>query len=235
MILELFDVLMLQPLLQIYSDLFSLQPSTWSAGQHILGFSIIINTLLLPIYAQMENQSRRLRAVQQQVGRGVARMRRHFRGRELYFYTRAVHRQYGYHPLSAVFGSADLFIQILVFATVYRFLSELDALRGAPFGPIGDLGRPDGLLGGVNLLPLVMTAANAASVFVYVGDARRRLQSLVLALGFLILLYRSPAGLVLYWTANNMFSLARNAAAMRGAPKLPRWLAAAKTAIVEQR
>ena len=34
-----------------------------------------------------------------------------------------------------------------------------------------------------------------------------------MALIFLVLLYSSPAGLVLYWTMNNVFSLVKSAAA----------------------
>jgi membrane protein insertase Oxa1/YidC/SpoIIIJ len=115
-------------------------------------------------------------------------------------------------------------VQILVFVTVFHFLSGLGALAGASFGPIADLSRPDRLLGGVNLLPLLMTAINAASVFAYVDDRSKRMQALALAAVFLLLLYGSASGLVLYWTMNNLFSLVRNLVARGRAPVLPRWL-----------
>jgi membrane protein insertase Oxa1/YidC/SpoIIIJ len=219
--LEVLDLLFVQPLLPIYSFLYEL-PAPWlSPGGRIIVFSLLLNLALQPIYSHMELRSRRTRLVRQQVAADVARMKRHFRGRERYFYIRAVYRQHRYHPISEVLGSADLFVQILVFMTVFRYLSGLDALAGQSFGPVADLSRPDGLLAGINLLPFVMTAINAAVVYYYVEDPGKRLQAWILAAIFLVLLYGSPAALVLYWTANNVFSLARNLIQRLILPRLP--------------
>jgi membrane protein insertase Oxa1/YidC/SpoIIIJ len=104
---------------------------------------------------------------------------------------------------------------------ITRFLSSLGALKGASFGPIADLGAADGLLGGINLLPIVMTAINAASIFAYSSDRTRRQQALALAALFLALLYASPSGLVLYWTTNNLFSYLRNITGQRLMQRIP--------------
>lgn len=200
------------PLMLIYSFLYHL-PERWfgvDAGVQLIVFALLLNLALMPLYAQMEQRSAATRAVRQRVASEVARMKRHFRGRERYFYIRAVYRNYRYHPISELLGSADLLVQILVFVTVFHYLSGLDAVVGQEYGPIADLSRPDGLLGGVNLLPLLMTAINAGSAYYYVDDRNKRLQAWALAAVFLVLLYRSPAALVLYWTTNNLFSLIRN-------------------------
>ena len=102
-----------------------------------------------------------------------------------------------------------------MFATVFQFLSGSQLLDGHAFGQISDLGQPDGLLGGLHLLPLLMTAINVLSVTYYVKDKGQRGQGIALALVFLVLLYASPSGLVLYWTINNLWSLVRNMAALR--------------------
>lgn len=199
------------PLFLIYGMLFEVAPFLGPGGRIVL-FSLLLNLLLVPVYRQMETKSREGAELRRRVERDVARMRQHFRGRERYFYVRAVHRQHGYQPLSHLFGSADLFVQVLVFATVYRYLSRLPELAGASFGPLADLSRPDGLLGGIHLMPFLMTAINLAAVFAYIEEKSRRIQALVLAGLFLVLLYASPAGLVLYWTINNLFSLLRTLA-----------------------
>lgn len=219
--LAFLDSLLLQPLMAIYAAIFAALPASMHPGTKLIVFSVVINLVLMPVYFQMERQSRRLRALKERVERDVERMRRHFTGRERFFYVRAVYRQHDYHPITALFGSFDLFLQILVFATVFRFLSGLDLLHGQSYGVIADLGRPDALLGGINLLPLLMTAVNAMSVLVYVDDSRKRRQALALAIVFLVLLYPSAAGLVLYWTANNVFSLFRNVVERRWLPGLP--------------
>jgi membrane protein insertase Oxa1/YidC/SpoIIIJ len=202
--------LFVEPLMRIYGLLLDIPPIQVGMGGRIVFFSVLLNLLLAPVYYEMEKRSRLTRALKQRVGEEVARMRRYYKGRERYFYIRAVHRQHGYHPLSHLAGSADLLVQVVVFFTVYQYLSGLDALVGASFGPLTDLSRADGLLGGINLLPFVMTLINIGSVFAYSQDRAHRVQALLLAGLFLVLLYASPAGLVLYWTTNNLFSLARN-------------------------
>jgi membrane protein insertase Oxa1/YidC/SpoIIIJ len=208
--LQLLDTLLLQPLIAIYAAVYDLLPAELSTGGRLIVFSVLLNLVLLPVYNQMEKRSRQGRAIKEQIAREVARMKAHFRGRERYFYIRAVYRQHRYRPISELLGSADLFVQVLVFATVYRFLSKLDALSGASFGPIADLSYPDGLIGGANLLPLLMTAINVAAVLLYTNKGSRRTQALILSAIFLALLYDSAAGMVLYWTSNNLWSLARS-------------------------
>lgn len=211
------------PLMRIYEAMYSFLPPTIGEGGSIVFFSLLLNLLLMPVYAQMERKSRAGRELRARVATEVARMKRHFRGRELYYYIRAVHRQYGYRPISHLLGSSDLLVQVLVFATVYHFLSGLETLQGARFGPLSDLSRPDGLMFGFNLMPFIMTAINAAAVFAYVDDKSRRLQALALAMLFLVLLYASPAGLVLYWTMNNLFSLIRARLQRRMPATPPLW------------
>ncbi|MDR0526671.1 MAG: hypothetical protein LBG79_02460 [Spirochaetaceae bacterium] len=57
-----------------------------------------------------------------------------------------------------------------------------------------------------------MTAINIASGAVYTRglQVKDKLQLYGMALVFLVLLYNSPAGLVFYWTLNNVFSLVKN-------------------------
>ncbi|MBD9369455.1 YidC/Oxa1 family membrane protein insertase [Xanthomonas sp. XNM01] len=230
--IEVLDILLLQPLLVIYQAIFDFWRDVGSnlglglgVGGRIILFSITINLLLLPLYREMELRLARGREKRERVARDVARMKAHFRGRERYFYIRTVHRQHRHHPLQALLSSADLFVQILVFATVYRFLSADGLLDGAAFGQIDDLSLPDGLLGGVNVLPLLMTAINAVVVFGYVRDRTRRAQGIALSLLFLVLLYASPAGLVLYWTINNLWSLLRNMVVrMQETKRAPLWM-----------
>jgi membrane protein insertase Oxa1/YidC/SpoIIIJ len=205
----LHDLLVL-PLMQLYATLFNV-PDFWlSVGWRILFFSVLINLILAPLYSQMELRSRAGRAKRAAVEKDVQRMRRFFRGRERYFYIQAVYRQHDYRPITQLWTSGDLLVQILVFASVFHFLRGLDLLQGESFGPLADLSKPDALLGGLNLLPVLMTAINVASMLAYTEDRGRRLQAGALALLFLVLLYPSPSGMVLYWTMNNLFSLVRN-------------------------
>ncbi len=217
-----FDALLIQPLMVIYDQVFgAIAANVPGPGWALIAFGLVLNLVLTPVYFQMEKAGREYTRARARVEEEVARIRAHYRGRERYYYIRTVHRHYGFRPLTVVFTSGDLYLQILVFATVYRFISGLDALSGASFLAIPDLSRPEGLLWGIHLLPILMTMANVLSAITYGGGKAKRRQAFVLAAFFLVLLYRSPSGLVLYWTTNNVFSLIRNLLERKLAPMLP--------------
>ena len=123
------------------------------------------------------------------------------------------YRQNNYNPLYSLRGIISLLLQIPFFIAAYQFLSTLQTLNGASFGIIKDMSVPDGLLkiGGltVNLLPIIMTAINFISSYIYSKGypLKTKLQLYITALFFLVFLYNSPSGLVFYWTLNNAFSL----------------------------
>lgn len=212
-VMRLLEELVVHPLMSIYEQVFrAILQIAPGPGSAILLFSVIVNLLMLPVYRQMESANRRAAQSRKPMEQEIARIRAHYRGRERYYYIRTIHRQSGYHPISVVFSFGDLLLQMIVFATVFRFLSSQRSFVGSEFLAIGDLGRPDGLLAGVNLLPLLMTLLNVLSVLRYTSDSRGRRNALLLAATFLVLLYRSPAALVLYWTSNNAISLLRTVA-----------------------
>lgn len=219
---ELLDLLFVQPLFLIYGEVFkAIQGISPEVGLDVIAFSLVLNICLSPVYSQMERAGRESARDLAAMESEVARMRAHYRGRERYFYVRAVHRVFRHNPISAVFRSGDLLLQVVVFATVYRFLSTGGRLDGAAFLGIRDLGQPDALLGGVNFLPLAMTLLNVLSAILYGADRGKRRNAFLLAGLFLVLLYGSPAGLVLYWTSNNAYSLVRNLVRRRLSRALP--------------
>lgn len=224
--------LLFSPLISIYEAVFSALPGWLNVGGKVVVFGLLVNLILTPFYLQMEKFSVLARNKNEQMKSEIARLKRHFKGRERYFYIRTVHRQFGYKALTPLLNSGELLVQIVMFVSVYRFLSEHSALQGQAFGPIPDLSAPDQLLFGFPLLPIVMTVLNLLSVFVY---SQKRALGVAMALGFLVLLYRSPAGLVLYWTVNNWFSLTRNIVIKHAPTVVPGALASGWSAITAQK
>ncbi|GMO53357.1 MAG: YidC/Oxa1 family membrane protein insertase [Treponemataceae bacterium] len=88
--------------------------------------------------------------------------------------------------------------------------TENAASRCAETPPLSHRGGGGGVA--FNFLPNLLTFINILSGAVYTKDlgAKDRIQVYGIAILFLVLLYNSPAGLVLYWTCNNIFSLAKN-------------------------
>ena len=185
-------------------------------GAAIIGVSLAVNFLVLPLYKRSDAMQEEERARHKAMEPWLRHIRKTFKGDERYMMQSTYYRQQGYKPLYAIKGSLSLLLQIPFFMAAYHFLSNLGALHGARFLFLSDLGAPDGLirLGAlrINLLPVLMTVINIISGAIYTRGLRLRekLQLYIMALVFLVLLYDSPSGLVFYWTLNNVFSLCKN-------------------------
>jgi YidC/Oxa1 family membrane protein insertase len=175
-----------------------------------------VSVFTLPLYFAAEKWQRLERDTQKRFGPKIAKIKAVFKGDEQYLVLSAYYRQNHYHPVYALRSTFGLLIQIPFFIAAYSCLSNMAQLRGASFFFIRDLGSPDGLFhfGGfsVNFLPVLMTLINCAAGAIYTRgfQTKEKIQLYGMAGIFLILLYHSPSGLVLYWTANNVFSLAKN-------------------------
>lgn len=179
----------------------------------IIAMSLVVNILAFPLYRRADIMQQEARDIEEKLRDGVNHIKKSFSGDEKMMMLQTYYRQNNYKPTQALKGSTSLLLQIPFFMAAYGFLSNLQDLKGMPFGPIADLGAPDGLLviGGVaiNILPIVMTAINFISSTIYLKGfpLKSKLQIYGMAIFFLIFLYPSPSGLVFYWTCNNLFSL----------------------------
>jgi YidC/Oxa1 family membrane protein insertase len=185
----------------------------------IIGVSAVVSVCTAPLYLIAEKWQQAERDLQKKFKPKTDKIKSVFKGDEQYMILSAFYRQNHYHPVYGLRNSFGILIQIPFFIAAYSWLSHLEAIKGISFLFIRDLGAPDGLLsinngggGRFNILPLIMTLINCISGFVYTKDKtiQEKLQIYGLALVFLVLLYNSPSGLVLYWTMNNIFSLLKN-------------------------
>ncbi|MBQ6464935.1 MAG: membrane protein insertase YidC [Oscillospiraceae bacterium] len=187
-----------------------------NAGLAIFALSLTMNFLLLPLYRRADAIQAEEREIEKRLAPWVTHIKKSFTGDERFMMLQTYYRQNNYKPFYALKGSLPLVLEIPFFIAAYHFLSHLSQLRGMPFGPIADLGAPDGLLTiagvTVHVLPILMTLINVVSSAIYTRGfpLKDKLQLYGMALIFLVLLYGSPSGLVLYWTLNNLFSLFKN-------------------------
>lgn len=193
-----------------YIDIFSI------AGA-IIAVSLTVNFLTLPLYNMADAQQEKERNIQKKMSSYVARIKHSFTGDERFMMLQTYYRQQHYSPIYALRSSISVLIQIPFFMAAYHYLSHNQAVMGASFLFLKDLGAPDRLLsfgygGGANVLPILMTLINVVSGVLYTRGLpfREKVQVFGLAAVFLVLLYNSPSGLVLYWILNNLFSLAKN-------------------------
>lgn len=182
----------------------------------VCGVSLAINFLALPLYNIADSLQAKERRIAKEMEPRIQRIKRAFKGDERFMILQTYYRECNYNPLYTLRSSLSILIEIPFFIAAYHYLSHSAALKGIPFWIFKDLGAPDALFQignfSVNVLPVLMTAINLVSGAVYAKDttARERIQIFVLAAVFLVLLYSSPSGLVIYWILNNLFSLAKN-------------------------
>jgi YidC/Oxa1 family membrane protein insertase len=193
-------------------------------GVAILLLSLSVKVLMWPLTSLAERWQREVNRLQSQLEPELALVRRDFRGEEAHRRTLAVYRRHGVSPLFPVRSVLGVLVQIPVFIAAFDMLGGEFALNGASFLWIADLASPDRwaalpvtvpFAGGyLNLLPFLMTgftvlaariqAEPALSAALRAGQ-RRRLYAMAAA--FFVLLYAFPAGMVLYWTSNNLWHL----------------------------
>lgn len=209
--------LMIGPLELFFEIIFSLANQViQNPGLTIIFLSIAINILVLPLYRQADSMQEAEREMEAKMHPWVSHIKKNFKGDERFMMLQTYYRQNNYKPTDALRGSVSLLLEIPFFMAAYNFLSSLQILQGVSFGPIRDLGAPDAMfmIGSftVNVLPILMTAINIVSAIIYTKGfpAKAKVQLYGMAALFLILLYDSPAGLVFYWTLNNVFSLVKN-------------------------
>lgn len=182
----------------------------------IVGISLIVNFLVLPLYNKSDAIQERERLKQKEMSRWVNHIKKNFTGDKKYMMLLTYYRQQNYKPVYALRGSFSLLLQIPFFIAAYNFLSTEGLLDGVSLLFIRDLSKPDQLftIGGfaVNCLPILMTIINFVAGYIYTKDfpIKEQVQLYLTAVVFLVLLYTSPSGLVFYWILNNLFSLVKN-------------------------
>ena len=226
--------LIIGPLELLFDVIYALANRYLSPGMSLIILSLAINFLVLPLYNRADAVQEEEREQARRMKRGVDHIKASFKGDERFMILQTYYRQNGYKPYYVLRGSLSLLLEIPFFIAAYRYLSGLQMLQGVSFGPIPDLGRPDGLIRiaghTLNALPILMTAINILSGAIYTRGQplKNKLQLYGMALVFLMLLFNSPSGLVFYWTLNNVFSLAKNIfLKLRDPKRALRWMSAA--------
>lgn len=199
----------------IFCYILTMFPSFGLLGA-IIGISLAINFLALPLYLKADSLQLKERKLQKNMEKRVKKIKQTFSGDEQFMILSEYYKRNNYHPLYALRSSLSILIEIPFFIAAYHFLSTCPMLAGQGIWFLTDLSQPDRLftiLGiEINFLPILMTVINIISSMVYTKGApfREKLQTYLLACLFLVILYQSPSGLVCYWILNNLFSMIKN-------------------------
>lgn len=206
-------LLIIKPIETVLSFLFGTYVGlTGSYGLSVILLSLSVTIIMFPLFYIAEVWKRKEQAVEKRMKHRLAYIKKYYTGQKRYCMIKATHRLEGYTAASSFRTSFGLLIQIPFFFAAYHLLSHYEPYRGVGWLFIKDFAVPDGLLWGLNLLPILMTVINIVSSSIYMRGSRAKdiVELYVMAGVFLLLLYASPAALVLYWTMNNVFSVGKS-------------------------
>jgi YidC/Oxa1 family membrane protein insertase len=198
-----------------------------SWGVSIILLSLIIYVILFPLTLQQLRSMREMQRIQPK----VEELRSKYKDDAMRL-QKATMELYREHKINPLGGCLPMLLQIPVFVSFYLVLARAIELKGASFLWIQDLSEPDRLwvfkdlnipfLGNeVNLLPVLMTVASffqqrlSSNQMSGQSAEQQKLMMFLFPLMFLFFFYHMPAGLVLYWFSNTIFTVFQQAALMR--------------------
>ena len=202
--LILFPIIwVMQWLLDLYISILS------STGIAILLLSFTFALLLLPVQKIAQRAENRVRKKMSAVEKEVDVLKKSgLKGEKLFFATEEIYKNHAYHPIQGIGIGAGFLAMLPVLISAIILLTGSDALNGKSFLFISDLSEPDGLLGPINVLPLLMSSITLIDARLrFKDDKKSQYRFAVIALVLLVLVYALPSGLVLYWTGSNIMSL----------------------------
>ena len=197
------------PLIKIYKALYLFAfDITGNYGVALVLLSFFTFVVLYPFNKRAQQIQNKEHKIQSILAPQISEIKKQYSGREQYEQLQWLYRRYAYHPLYAVRSALGFVLQIPFLTAAYYMLSELAEIKGVSWGFIPNLGVPDHLLGGINLLPFVMTLVTVIYAFVMPEISKKeRLQTIGIGAFFLLLLYTAPSALLIFWTCNLIWSL----------------------------
>jgi YidC/Oxa1 family membrane protein insertase len=185
------------------------------------GVAIILVTILLkiifwPIQAKSINAMKDMQKFQPQ----MQKVREKYKDDQQRM-NQEIMKLYKEHKINPFSGCLPMLVQLPVLIAFYKVLSNAIELRGASFLWIKDLALPDTIatvMGiPINPLPLVMTGCTVwqQKMTPSTGDAQQQKMMMFMPLIMLFFFYPSASGLVLYWTVQQILSMAQQWWSMR--------------------
>ncbi len=186
---------------------------------HNYGWAIVLLTILIRIILFPLGQVgfKSMRQVQK-IAPKINELKEKYKNdkEKLYRETTNLYRTYKINPLG---GCLPILLQIPIFLALYEVLLSAIELRQAPFiWWIKDLSVPDSigminLMGfqlGIHILPLIMGVTMFLQQLLTPTTAdqtQAKMLLWIMPIMLTVLFWGFPAGLVLYWTVNNIFSI----------------------------
>jgi len=193
-------------------------------GLAVMVLSVAVGLLMRPLSKIADRLQDQVHEIDGRLAPTLTAIKKEYKGEQQSEKIIAMYKEANVHPLYSLKSLAGVFVVIPVFIGAFDMLAENIHLSGESFLWIADLSQPDAFMqlsfslpffgGYLNLLPFIMTGFSFIASKLHSHPAmdaaqqRKHSRNLVLmSLGFLVLFYTFPAGMVLYWTTNNLISV----------------------------
>jgi YidC/Oxa1 family membrane protein insertase len=210
-----------------------------SWGLSVMVMSLIVHVLMLPLSRIAERLQQQVHATEARLAPELQRIKKEFKGEVQSAKILALYKTERVHPLYSLKSMMGVAVVVPIFIGAFDMLAENIHLMNASFLWIADLSRPDAIAvlpfslpffgAELNLLPFLMTGLSVAASAMHNPPAlnaelrKKQVRNMLLmALGFFALFYTFPAGMVLYWTTNNLISVSKSLWARRYNSKHPK-------------
>ena len=193
------------------SALFGGEGNDWSWGWAVVVLTLIIRTLMWPLHAKSTRTMKRMSKLQPK----MAKLKEKYADdpNKMNQETMKLYREFGVNPMG---GCLPMLLQIPIFFGFFIMLQYAVELRNEPFlWWVTDLSQPDtvtyvmGLP--INPLPFLMaiTMVLQMKVTPKTGDKMQQRIFMLMPLIFFFFCYNFASALALYWTTQNIFSIAQ--------------------------
>lgn len=193
-------------------------------GFAVMALSVMVGTLMRPLSKIADRLQNQVHETDARLAPKLNTIKKSYKGAEQSEKILAMYKEEDVHPLYSLKSLVGVFVVVPVFIGAFDMLAENIHLSAEPFLWIADLSRQDAFLAlpirlpffgaYLNLLPFIMTGFSFIASRLHnhpamdAAQRRKHTRNLVLmSLGFLVLFYTFPAGMVLYWTTNNLISV----------------------------
>jgi len=198
-----------------------------SWGLAIVALSVTVNILMRPLSRIADHFQQQVHATEARLAPELQRIKKEYKGEEQAAKTLALYKTERVHPLYSLKSMMGVAVVIPIFIGAFDMLAENIHLLDASFLWIADLSRSDALMklpfslpffgSDLNLLPFLMTGLSIVASAMHnppalnAGLRKKQVRNMFLmAIGFFALFYTFPAGMVLYWTSNNLISVIKS-------------------------
>ena len=212
-------------ILGIMSVLYWINGFIFNWGISIILLSVLVRIVIHPIAKKSLKSQMEFAKLQEIIQPQIREIKKNFKGGEQSERILNIYEKYNTSPLASLKPLMGLAIQIPIFIALFHLLGQTFELKEASFLWIESLAEPDKFLSigreipffgnYFNLLPFLMSVTNLLSIklnSINSGnnkkDVKQNIILGIMTLGFFLLFYSFPSGMVLYWTMANILHLA---------------------------